>query len=146
MTDKEIIWDTLKLMLKITIKPENVWVDIKHTFWNGFSEEKQIRLRRLLLINTLIGLNDSDQWKFKLTAQGIVANESDFKNNGVLKKRDKQFIKTLIITLAGVIVGAGLSYLQQWAQSKESSKNQPTKVILVHNPKQKDTIYVRIKN
>ena len=145
MADRAIIWRTLQLMLKETINPDSVWVNIKDTFWKDFDEEKQIRLRRLLLINKLIGVHDDDQWIFKLTAEGIVAKESDFNRKGIIRKSYKQFWLGVIATLIGAVVSICLTYILEVWKLKHQPKPQTNIAVSPQIQLKTDTIYVKIK-
>jgi len=146
MTDKERVWNALQYIEKATLKKP--FVNLINYHWENQEMEDCMRWRRLLLVGGLIGLNDN-QWEVKLTAKGILAKKSDFKDNGLLKIKISDYLKGVWTGLIIAIAGATLTVLLQWAIDRYLSKPPMEMLVLpqiqtAHGLKT-DTIYVKIK-
>jgi len=133
-SDKEIIWHTLKYIEDNA--PKNGYLDITDSHWKQFSQKRKNHFRKLLVLNGLVRLGDNDQWSFQLTGAAIVAEESDFNNDGKLKNKDKTWRRTIIATLLGAGLGAILTAIPTIGIEVWKSKHlQPIPIDIVGRPK-----------
>ncbi|HEY2583961.1 MAG TPA: hypothetical protein VGI43_19285 [Mucilaginibacter sp.] len=144
MDYKKIIWDTIKYIENNS--PKSGYIDITNTHWKQYKKEDKIHLRKLLVKNKLVRLGDNAQWSFQLTGEAMVAEESDFQDNGILKIDDSEFRKQRRISFQGVLLGALLGLLLSPLTTKLteliSPKHHSKIVILPKIQVVHDTVYL----
>lgn len=66
------------------LKTKEGHVDVKNSVWEEMflTEEEKVELRNLLLAGEFVNL-DTDNWKMKLTAKGMLLDYSRIRDNGI---------------------------------------------------------------
>jgi hypothetical protein len=143
-TDKQLVWETLKYIEAHTIEPGQDFVILRETVWKDYTQEQVVRIRGIMLRDGIIQ-NHGTGYAFKLTPIGMVLKENDLNDDGTIKVKssNKQYWLAFITTIAGVILGASASYIQDRAKEQFQLKHpmpilyRPT-IQIVH-----DTIWIK---
>ena len=115
MNDKEIIWQSIRLIENKTMG-DILFVDLrKEDLWKEFCPKKQQYLRTLMLAAGLIHLNENKTWEFRLTAEAMVVKKWQFYPNGHKLKFDWGFLKLLVATIVGAMIAG---YFQREGQKE----------------------------
>jgi hypothetical protein len=109
-TDKQLVWESIKAIEHHTLSAHNRFHIIIEYEWASWSDKDKLRIRALLLSNSLVSIVGGNQWAFQLTPDAMVLKETGLREDGTLKpKTDKQYRKGVITVLIGTIIGAVLS-------------------------------------
>lgn len=147
-TEKELVWEAIKRIEDWTSDlNHHQFVILPEDIWSEYPKEIRLRIRGLLLSGGLIHLVGNSQWAFQLTATGMMLKESDLKENGSLKTKKSytQLWIGMATTLAGAIVGASLSYIQDRAKEQFQLKHPTTTVFRPTIQVLHDTIWITAK-
>lgn len=157
MDNKESLWESIVYIREHA--PDSGYLDIRKKLSGDLKNEDLELLRRLLVVNGLVRLDDKNQWLFQLTAKGLLLEKKKIKENGDLKKDYSEFIKSVKIAslaaIAGALVVLLLTPLQEWWKEKYLLPPKPNTIVLpkiqlVHDtiPKLKkiiqDTLYLKM--